>query len=727
MAPVPAPALLDSGLGREGRSRRPAPQHRGPRDAREKQGDQGETVKQNILLVDADARSRRLLEVSLRKAGYSITSVESAEEALEIARESAPDLVLTDTQLPAMDGFALVGRIREDAALARTPLVFLSSDTSLASKVKGLELGVEYLTKPIYIREVLTRIGLELDRASRKVIELKSDRETRFSGTLSDMGLVDLLQTIDVSRKGGILWIRSSRGEGRLWFERGQVVDAETGSLRGELAVYRFLTWSEGTFEITFGDIDRKPTLAVTTQSLLMEGMRRVDDWARLAEQVPPLDRVLDVDGAKLVDKLALLPDAANAVLKKFDGTRSLVDVIEGEEGDDLETMRIIADLVFEGVLVESAAAPLARAVGAHTQSASGPRPSGAQATGTQGTSVAAAKGKELPANPPVGAGTLLMFPGKDAADVAPRPNESESRPSAPPAATPVARRSERPSVRPLHENPEEEGFFSDRETVEVVDTWDPRAARDSVRPNTDRLAWGAIGLALALTVLVGSLYMANQVITEREAARVGEHQPMPSLPAPEVPFVPEPIPEEAPTVDPTPAGEGESGPAEALAPNEPTPVEAPPTEVVIAPVEAPAAAGSLAEAAPTPADAVPPVDPAAAPSYAELLAAADAYAAKHKSKPAEEAYRAALLAEPNGALALEGLAFLQLNRGRNKEASELAARATALSPTSSRAWITLGASLQALGRVQEARVAYTRCVSEGQGPFVRDCRLMLR
>jgi DNA-binding response OmpR family regulator len=131
-------------------------------------------AKQNLLLVDADLRSLRVLEVSLRKSGYSVATSSDARDALEMMEFSKPDLILCDTRLPHMNGFEFIEEIRKHPDLEDVPLIFLSSDVSVESKVKGLELGVEdYLTKPIYIKEILARVNVVLQRKRREGIELR--------------------------------------------------------------------------------------------------------------------------------------------------------------------------------------------------------------------------------------------------------------------------------------------------------------------------------------------------------------------------------------------------------------------------------------------------------------------------------------------------------------------------------------------------------------------------
>src|SRR6185295_16015084 len=160
-------------------------------------------AKQTLLLVDADPRSVRVLEVSLKKAGYSVTTAVDGKDALSKVELSTPDLVLSDTRLPKLDGYAFVRKLKEKPEWAQIPVVFLTSQKSVEDKIRGLELGVEdYLTKPIFVRELLARVNLLLARRTQETITQNRTsipgQRTRFSGSISDMAVVDLLQTFEV-------------------------------------------------------------------------------------------------------------------------------------------------------------------------------------------------------------------------------------------------------------------------------------------------------------------------------------------------------------------------------------------------------------------------------------------------------------------------------------------------------------------------------------------------
>lgn len=228
-----------------------------------------------------------------------------------------------------------------------------------------MELGVEdYLTKPIFVRELIARVNLVFARRTQEGIATKQTGlgRTKFAGSLADMGVVDLLQTFEVSRKSGVVTIENQETDAlaKILFRDGKVVDALLGPksaegaasrLAGEEAVYRTLIWGDGAFEVEFCKVDADDVIEASTQGLLMEGMRRVDEWQRLLEVLPPLTTVFEVDTDELVARLSEIPDELNGILRLFDGKRTLMQVVDCSPFDDLSTLSTISKLYFEGLL----------------------------------------------------------------------------------------------------------------------------------------------------------------------------------------------------------------------------------------------------------------------------------------------------------------------------------------------------------------------------------------
>ncbi len=311
--------------------------------------------KQSLLLVDGDTRSLRVLEVSLRKAGFTVTPAASVADALDKLELHTPDLILSETKFPAdLDGFELRRRVRAAPDWAEIPFVFLTAETAIEHKIRGLELGVDdYLTKPIYIKEIVTRINILLQKRQRAHFDERKDG-VRFAGRVADMPVVDVIQTIEVSRKSGVIQFVADRSRtAAIYFRDGKVIDAEAGTLQGEDAVYRLLTWSEGEFEVVFRTVRRREVITTSSQGLLMEGMRRLDEWSRLLEQLPALSHRFEIDTEELSGRLGEVPDDNNPILRLIDGKRSLLEVIDASDFGDLECLQAISKLYFEGLLMD--------------------------------------------------------------------------------------------------------------------------------------------------------------------------------------------------------------------------------------------------------------------------------------------------------------------------------------------------------------------------------------
>jgi DNA-binding response OmpR family regulator len=314
-------------------------------------------TKHTLLLIDGDARSLRVLEVSLRNSGFVVTTAETVADAVERLASRLPDLIISETRFEDGNGFDLRRRLSERDDWRDIPFVFLTAENAIEYKIRGLELGVDdYLTKPIYVKEIVARIHILLQKKERTRIEERKDLRTRFVGRISDMPVVDVIQTIEISRKSGVIsFVGERQQQAAIYFRDGKVIDAEAGTLLAEDAVYRLLTWVDGDFEVVFRMIRRREVIASSSQALLMEGMRRLDEWTLLLEQLPSHASKFEVDTDELATRLGGLPDAYNRVLRLIDGKRSLMELVESCDLGDLECLQVVVRLYFEGLLVDVA------------------------------------------------------------------------------------------------------------------------------------------------------------------------------------------------------------------------------------------------------------------------------------------------------------------------------------------------------------------------------------
>ena len=126
----------------------------------------------NILLVDDDPSTIQLLGRMLADVG-NLRFATSGEDALRLAHESAPDLVLLDAEMPGMSGFQILEALKADPALADVPVIFVTSHSEPAFELSGFELGAaDFIAKPVSAPLVVARVKTQL-RVKRIADELR--------------------------------------------------------------------------------------------------------------------------------------------------------------------------------------------------------------------------------------------------------------------------------------------------------------------------------------------------------------------------------------------------------------------------------------------------------------------------------------------------------------------------------------------------------------------------
>ena len=118
-----------------------------------------------VMVVEDDEDQREVVCINLRAAGYVPIPVPAGDQAIEVAREQRPDLVLLDANLPGLDGYTVCRLLKTDAELAGTPVLFTTVRSSLDDRTVGLMLGADdYLIKPLDMPELMLRVQILLAR-----------------------------------------------------------------------------------------------------------------------------------------------------------------------------------------------------------------------------------------------------------------------------------------------------------------------------------------------------------------------------------------------------------------------------------------------------------------------------------------------------------------------------------------------------------------------------------
>lgn len=153
-----------------------------------------------VLVVEDDANLLDVLRYNLTREGYRVAVARDGQEALDVARQAKPDLLILDIMLPKLDGLEVCRILRKEMTV---PILMLTAKADEIDKVVGLEVGADdYVTKPFSLRELLARVKAMLRRS-----ELAHD-VTESTGSGEQGGIVVGDLTVDLVRhvvlRGGV-------------------------------------------------------------------------------------------------------------------------------------------------------------------------------------------------------------------------------------------------------------------------------------------------------------------------------------------------------------------------------------------------------------------------------------------------------------------------------------------------------------------------------------------
>jgi response regulator RpfG family c-di-GMP phosphodiesterase len=227
------------------------------------------------LLVDVDPEETTVLELRMVEQGFVVKTARSVEQALKILGEGSTDLVVSEIELGAGDGLALLAEARAQPWGKDMPWVIYSRRQERAVAQKAFELGVlDYVGKPASADVLVAKLKALLEKTAAS--PTKTTRGV--SGSLREMGLPDMVQVLFHGRKSGRLTIRAPDGTGEIHFAEGAIFDAVWGDLRGDTAFYAMLKLTDGDFALDPSFKATNRTINQSAEALLLEGMRRLDE-----------------------------------------------------------------------------------------------------------------------------------------------------------------------------------------------------------------------------------------------------------------------------------------------------------------------------------------------------------------------------------------------------------------------------------------------------------------
>lgn len=219
----------------------------------------------NVLIVDDEKQFLLSLEDGLKPHSklFRVLTAGDGKEAVDVLNSEKVDLVVTDLKMPRMDGFALLAFMCMHHP--KVPFIVMTAFGTPAIEDRIRNLGsVQYLEKPLDISTLAEAIKDALATGSK--------------GYLSGITLPTFLQLFGMEKKTATLTIKSEDRVGHIYFIKGEMRNAETGSLEGEEAAFEIIGWEDTEIEIDNGCKKKKKLIKEPLANILMEACRLKDE-----------------------------------------------------------------------------------------------------------------------------------------------------------------------------------------------------------------------------------------------------------------------------------------------------------------------------------------------------------------------------------------------------------------------------------------------------------------
>lgn len=242
----------------------------------------------NVLLVDDSISIRVEVAEALRAAGIRVRVAENGLIALSAALKKLPDIILSDVEMPVMDGWTFLRVARQRQRLSHIPIVFFTRLSDDLSRLQGYKMGVDdYLPKSTPPAEIVARLRGVLARRAQGPAAVPETGGGGLRGELQHVGLGSLLSFIESERRTGELTVTQSGDSSVLTVRDGRLQGVQNlGKFKHEHdRVFELLAWTSGEFDFVPGDVPEAADgeLCTPISYLLMEHARREDEDAAAA------------------------------------------------------------------------------------------------------------------------------------------------------------------------------------------------------------------------------------------------------------------------------------------------------------------------------------------------------------------------------------------------------------------------------------------------------------
>jgi len=234
-----------------------------------------------VLAVDDEKTFTASLAVGLRSfdSNLQVLTADNGLEAIRVLESKQVDLVLTDVRMPQMDGFELLAHMSRHFPSLPVLVMTAFGTPEIEKQLAGLGVN-QYIEKPVDLQALATRIMSVLANGA--------------SGNVRGITLPTFVQMIEIEKKTCTVTVTAAGQMGRLYFDRGVLLDAMTENARGEEAALTILTWNGAAIQIQGDCRATERLIGADLGRLLLESFRREDERRRIRSEGPANEKERD-------------------------------------------------------------------------------------------------------------------------------------------------------------------------------------------------------------------------------------------------------------------------------------------------------------------------------------------------------------------------------------------------------------------------------------------------
>lgn len=309
-------------------------------------------ARKTVLIVDDSPLIQQIVADAFKPRGFEVLRAGDGSEGLRQVSETKPDVIVADILMPVMDGWRFCEEVRRNPSTFDIPFIFLSTESEVRKRVRGLRLGADdFLTKPFAPEELVARAEKLLERSER--FRRLASATHSLSGHTEHLPVADLLQILSLNGKTGSLRLEAKAGMvGRIHFDRGRIVHCELEPVSGEKALFRLMMWPEARFVLEPLAEEVERTIQGTTATVLMEGFTQWDEIKELGSRIPGASRRYRLRSKvdTFLEALDLSPVESDLISDLMEGS-TIGRILDHLPHRDLDIYRALIGLVEKGFL----------------------------------------------------------------------------------------------------------------------------------------------------------------------------------------------------------------------------------------------------------------------------------------------------------------------------------------------------------------------------------------